>query len=383
MYDIEVIKILTKYKLTPFLTYLTVVTIKLKVVTVSGNRNRMDSYNQSIGESFSSNITYSEEVPMFVTYLNMVVILMVTTVIIYPAVIVINIIWKTRELHTKYFFFVANLLTTDIIAILTRSTMQYLIMILYLLGLNTESVFIVLKLLVFPMHRLIQLMAIMLPITLAIERMIVINFPYRHRSIMTTKTAIGILAMMWSLLFILTIIITFVVPVDIVWPLALINYHSNIIPFFVLPRLTSAAFIVAANVFLQYKVIMSNRKAKENERLGNEEEKQFQKLVQLLRAQVKPTITLLLVGGIDVLGNILISLMYPIIGFSVQSSMAVYLEQFLMYPMTTSLLVAHPLVYGLYMRKIRDRLPRCMACQGRWIIRNSEVTTLHQQPQVM
>ena len=342
----------------------------------------MDSCNQSIaiGESFSANI---EEVPIFVTYLNMVVILIVTTLVIYPAVIVINVIWKTRELHTKYFFFVANLLTTDIIATLARSVLLYLIMTLYLLGLNSNSVFIVLKLLVFPMYRLIQLMTIMLPITLAIERMIVIGFPYRHRSIMTTKTAIGILAMMWSLSFILTILITIIVPVDIVWPLALINYHTNILPFFMLPRLTSAAFIAAANIFLQYKVIRSNRKAKENKRLGNEEEKQFQKLVQLLRAQIKPTITLLLVGGIDVLGNIFISVIYPIIGFSVQPSMAIYLEQFLMYPMTTSLSVAHPLVYGLYMRKIRDRLPKCAACQRQWIIRNSKVTTMHQQPQVM
>ena len=41
-----------------------------------------------------------------------------------------------------------------------------------------------------------------------------------------------------------------------------------------------------------------------------EETKQLMKLVKLLRAQTKPTVTLLLVGGSDVNGNLLIPLMY-------------------------------------------------------------------------
>ena len=99
---------------------------------------RMDSYNQSISESFSSNDPYAEEVPLFVTYLNMVVILMVTTLVIYPAAVVINVIWQTGELHTKYYFFIANLLTADIIAIIV-SVVQYFIVIMYLLNLQSDS----------------------------------------------------------------------------------------------------------------------------------------------------------------------------------------------------------------------------------------------------
>ena len=340
----------------------------------------MDSYNQSISEFFSLNDTYTEEVSLFATYLIMVVKLIMTFAVIYLAVIVINVIWKTRELHTKYYFFVANLLATDMIAVMVRSGMHYLIVILYLLDLQSDSASSILRFLVIPIFPLFHLMTIMLPITLAIDRMIVIGFPYRHRSIMTTKTAIGILAVMWGLLFILTIIITFTVPVNIVWSLAVVGYHCIIIPFFAIPRLTSNIFVTAANVFLLYKVIESNRKAKENERLGNEEEKESRKLVNLLRAQVKPTITLLFIGGIDVIGNMLIVTVYTIIGVLVQPSARIYLEQFLMFPMIVSLLVAHPLVYGLYMKKIRDRLPRCTACQEQWIIRNSKVITLHQQP---
>ena len=96
--------------------------------------------DQSFNESFTSNNTSTKEVPLFVTYLNMVVILVVTIIVITPAVIVINVIWKNREeLHTKYFVFVANLLATDIASIIVQSISQYLIMILYLVDINSNS----------------------------------------------------------------------------------------------------------------------------------------------------------------------------------------------------------------------------------------------------
>jgi len=62
--------------------------------------------------------------------------------------------------------------------------------------------------------------------------------------------------------------------------------------------------------FLQYKVTISYRKARENQKLGSEEEaKRFRKLVQQLQAQTKVTITLLFIGGIDVIANMLIPLL--------------------------------------------------------------------------
>ena len=114
---------------------------------------------------------------------------------------------------------------------------------------------------------------------------------------------VGILATVLGVSLLLTVVLTTVVSVDIVCPLALAYYDAIVIQFFVLPRLTTAVFVIVANSFLYYKVYESNRKAKENERLGNEEKtKKFEKLIQLLRMQMKPTITLLLVGGINVIG---------------------------------------------------------------------------------
>ena len=75
-------------------------------------------------------------------------------------------------------------------------------------------------------------MAILLPITVAIERMVVITFPFRHRSITTTKAVAGMVATMWGMSAIVTIVIIVVVPVDIVWPLALVVWHPRILPIY-------------------------------------------------------------------------------------------------------------------------------------------------------
>ena len=108
--------------------------------------------------------------------------------------------------------------------------------------------------------------------------------------------------------------------------------------------------------------------------------KNFERLVQLLRAQAKATITFFVVGGIDVLANILIPTLHVVISLSVDPLAKVYIKQFFLYPLKSSLLLLHPLVYGLYMSKIRKRLPLCTVCERQWKICRSKVVTLHRQP---
>ena len=95
----------------------------------------MESYNQSINGSSSD----TEAVPLLVSYLITVTTLILVIIVITPAMTIINVIWQTRQLHTKYFFFVAHLLATDVTSAIAGSVMVYLIIILYLLDLNSDS----------------------------------------------------------------------------------------------------------------------------------------------------------------------------------------------------------------------------------------------------
>ena len=98
-------------------------------------------------QSFSgfSNDGDNEEVPVFATYLIMIMGLISVVIVITLDAIVIIVIQWTRELHTKYFFLVAHLLGTDVVGIIVRFFRQCLIIILYQLGLDSRSTAIILK----------------------------------------------------------------------------------------------------------------------------------------------------------------------------------------------------------------------------------------------
>lgn len=111
----------------------------------------------------TSSDTCMKEVPVPVTYLNMIYLPIVATVVVTPAAIIINVIRSTTELHTKYYFLVANLLAAVIINRVII-IVQYLTMILYLLDLNSENAYAVLQLVVFPTIPLTYLIIILLPV---------------------------------------------------------------------------------------------------------------------------------------------------------------------------------------------------------------------------
>ena len=249
--------------------------------------------------------------------------------------------------------------------------------ILYLLDLNSDSAAIVLKWLGVAPALILYLMIVLLPITIAMERMIVIAFPFRHRTIITTKRVAIVLAAMWGLSAVLIIITIFTLPVDIIWPLGMVHFHPAFYAVIGIPRAISIICVMAANGFLQYKIIQSNRKAAENQRLGNEEAKNSKNLV---RAQAKATITLFLVCSIDVLAAILQTVTYAVIEISIDSNNKVYVLRFSYQLMETYILLSQILVYGYYMKKIRNRLPNWMVCYRQWIIhRHNRVGILRQQ----
>ena len=86
---------------------------------------------------------------------------------------------------------------------------------------------------------------------------------------MTNKTVARMLAVMWGTAAILATIMIATGLLDIDWPQAQIYYHRIASLFVIVPRAILIVTIIAANIFLQYKITISNRKAKENERLGN------------------------------------------------------------------------------------------------------------------
>ena len=76
-----------------------------------------------------------------------------------------------------------------------------------------------------------------------------------------------------------------------------------------------------------------------------------------LGEQVKPTVSVLLLGGLDGIFNIVFNIVIVLlIGLENDPLVKLYLFEFLAIPLQWLQIMCHPLVYGLYMTAIHKRI---------------------------
>ena len=99
-------------------------------------------------------------------------------------------------------------------------------MILYLIGFESHYTENTIKQFILPLHMILKFTSTLLLIPLAFA-LIALSFRYKHY--VTNKTMATMIAAVWVLSAALGVIITIVVPVQIVRPLAVINFSNEII----------------------------------------------------------------------------------------------------------------------------------------------------------
>ena len=103
------------------------------------------------------------------------------------------------------------------------------------------------------------------------------------------------------------------------------------------------------------------QKLKENMRLHGESSTTARRHVarrKNLHSQIKPTVSILLLGGMDGLINLLIPLLQIVFRLTLgnDSIARIYAIELVIQPLKLVQLLCHPLVYGLYMTKIRRNI---------------------------
>ena len=321
---------------------------------------RINGTNQSINGG-SDNINFN--ISSFATYLNMFFLLAAIPAIIIPAVSVIRIILTTEKLHTIYYLFVINLLATDVLNTL-KMGFEVILVCLYLFGINADSTvsFIIYTILCIP-----RIAARLSFINLAIDRAVAIAFPYRHKSIMTYKRAYVMLTLTWIISSIMSFVIylpepfTFLGSFGIYTP---VEKPIGRVILFVSLLVLSTILIVCVNVYLYVQINKSKQTLEENMRThgtdGNIE--QLKRTNHKFQKQVKITLPLLALGGVDGIINLL-TMITLIVSNRLSGSISVYSFQFVVYPLLCIQLMSHSLLYGIYMKDIRRKLCKCYLYQ--------------------
>ena len=298
------------------------------------------------------------EVPLFVSYLKMILLLLRPLLVGIPSVLVIRVIVVVKELHTKYFFFLVNLLITDLVGVVIGNLLQFVTIVIYVSGINFKLPCVYFRIVDTP-----SIASQLLFITLGIDRFVAIVFPYNYKKIMTKRFALGMVAVVWGLAVLWNTILMLGVtdsyleqfgkcyPLNDSW-LYFLRWFMFAI---------STALIVVINIYLYYEVLLSNKRYEESMKLHGESltTEKYATHKRRLKSHVKPTISVLLLGGLDGLFNVTPPLLYMLTILAVGNddfTTRVYISEFLLFPIKGVQLMCHPLVYGLCMAKIRRRI---------------------------
>ena len=115
-------------------------------------------------------------------------------------------------------------------------------------------------------------------------------------------------------------------------------------------------------------------------RNDSNEIKQLKRTYCKFKKQVKITLSLLVLGGVDGILNLLTLIILAMSRFLLVSYL-VYVSQLVFHPLFCAQIISHLLVYGIYMKDIRRRLCKCQLFRRLWKrcpLRPSKVIVLHQ-----
>ena len=342
----------------------------------------MESSINSSGDTHYDDVF--SDVPPVATYLKIILLLITIPAIIIPAVVIIHIIRTTEELHTKYCLFLVNLFVSDILSSI-KYFFEFFIMILCLLNIRiyvSDWAFFILSIPPVATQYCFVL--------LAIDRVVGVAFPYRYRKIMKFGVAYALIASVWIIAIVLLFFVAFLGPAYLVWPFGIFIPPSDFTGGFILymlPKAVSATLIVGTNVYLYRSIIQSKKKLENNLRLsGRDEQKitKLQRLIHNLQMQLKSSLPVFVLGGIDCLFNVLyvviiviIHALYPVTSNPV---VGIVLIQFLVLPLEYCQIISHSVTYGIYKKEVRKKLHQYYQHFQRLLpMRPSKVSTLHPQ----
>ena len=296
-------------------------------------------------------------------------------VVIVPAVSAIVIILKDKKLRTNNNIFLINLLLTDVgFAALLWCT-NGLLTVLHLLGVHVDADC---NLVLIPVRILVIANKLMF-IPTCVERFIHIALPFSYKRIVTTKAIMTTIITLWMVAIVVTTFIFINDPFEYIPSLGVCKPTQADIPGLLILLVcffTPIVLITLTSIYLRQRIIKSNKFFHSVKRNAAQERKSQKagRLAEILEEQVKPTLAVFRVGGIDAVLDILTTMVAVVASFiSPSSTMA-----FIISAQFTAILIQyiqsanHSLVYNC---DIREKMIGCIRMRNR----RSKVIVLHRE----
>ena len=314
-------------------------------------------------------------VPKYVSYIKLFVMSLSIPMVIVPALSAIVIIVKKKKLQTNNNIFLINLLLTDAGVAVALWCTEGLLTILHLLDVNVDvdCRISVISVLIFVLANKLMF------IPMCVDRFIHIAFPFSYKHIVTTKAIMTTIITLWMVVIAVTIFIYINEPFDYIPSVGGCKRKQTNIPLLLILLLcliTPIVLITVTSIYLRYRIIKSNNFFHSVKRSAAQQRKSHKagRLAEILQEQVKPTLAVFRVGGIDAVLDILLALVAVVSNFFSPSSTVTFIitTQFVAIPIQYLQSVNHALVYNPY---IREKIIGCIRMRNK----RSKVTVLHRE----
>ena len=316
----------------------------------------------------------ASEVPEYLSYIMLLVLAMSIPVVIVPALWAIAIIVKNKKLQTNNNIFLINLLLTDVgFAVMVWCT-NGLLTVLYLLGVKADA-----DCNLVPIPVMIMVIANKLMfVPMCVDRFIHIAFPFSYKRIVTTKAVMTTIITLWMVAIVATTFLYINESFEYIPSLGACKPKETNIPgllIFLLCFFIPIVLITITSIYLCHRIIKSKRFFHSVKRDAAQERKSNKagRLAEILQEQVKPTLAVFRVGGIDALLDILIIMVVVVAFLSRSSTMAFIIStqftgNFIQYIQSAN----HSLFYNI---DIRETMFGCIKMRNR----HSKVIILHRE----
>ena len=314
---------------------------------------------------------YSVIFPLYALYLMVFLLLLIAPLIVIASLMVIFTILNDNKLKNVNNLLIVNLLVSDLMFILAHFARVVYLSSIYLFDVELYNFCN----LAVPITSSLSRGSTLMAIPLAIYRVVSIVCPFSYKEIMTKERIIAMVVVLW--VFAVTVSVRTAINYRVVYvaslaACAVFDIHlASII--FVVPEIVCFMLLLLISVYLRYKITKSNQFIHGIQRNASDREKAVGagRLVEVLMEQVKPTLSVLIAGGMDVLCDLMIIIFFIILNSLSSSAQQLLVQQIIAFGQLYCQSLCRVLCFGLYNKEIREKMFACYPRQSRVIVLNT------------
>jgi len=328
----------------------------MKVFLLEISVSKVCCAEEAVMESTRSNGSeesiYDVIFPLYAVYVKLLFFILINFFIVASSLVVIFAIVRNKKLRNTNNLLIVNLLVSDIIYTFIYCGSNVFLLLKYLIDLKADDYCSVFA----PVSLWLSIISRLMVVPLIVYRLVSIARPFSYKRFVTKRRMITMIISLWGFETIIVYTVDYhPVYIPSLGSCALVELSPLPLLSALGPDVISCLLLVIVSVYLRHKIIKSNNFFHAVQRNASDREK-ARRLVETLTKMVKPTVSVLISGGIDAVLDFLAFSIYGILNSFASPLTQLQLTEMIVIPLILCQTLSHSPCFGLYNKEIREKV---------------------------